>query len=194
MVFRERTYSVLIASASEKFADSIAALLPSTDHWPVNKVSSAGEARRASLETPYDLVLINSPLNDEFGSMLACDIADSTSSGVLIFVKNEVYEDVYNKVMENGVMVVSKPISTQMVVQTLKMMCAARERLRCMEKKQATVEEKIKEIRLVNKAKWVLIENLSMTEADAHRYIEKQAMDMRLSKQQIAENIIKTYK
>ena len=32
-----------------------------------------------------------------------------------------------------------------------------------------------------------------MTEADAHRYIEKQAMDRRLSRRQVAENIIKTY-
>ena len=57
-----------------------------------------------------------------------------------------------------------------------------------------TVEEKIDEIRLVNRAKWLLIECLSMTEADAHRYIEKQAMDLRLSKREVAENIIKTYK
>ena len=55
-------------------------------------------------------------------------------------------------------------------------------------------EEKIDEIRLVNRAKWLLIECLSMTEADAHRYIEKQAMDLRLSKREVAENIIKTYK
>ena len=56
------------------------------------------------------------------------------------------------------------------------------------------VEEKIKEIRLVNRAKWLLIECLRMTEAEAHRYIEKQAMDLRISKREAAENIIKTYK
>ena len=54
-------------------------------------------------------------------------------------------------------------------------------------------EEKIKEIRLVNRAKWLLIECLSMTEPEAHRYIEKQAMDLRISKREAAENIIRTY-
>ena len=54
-------------------------------------------------------------------------------------------------------------------------------------------EEKMKEIRLVNRAKWVLIDELKMSEADAHRYIEKQAMDRCVSRRKIAEEIISTY-
>ena len=46
----------------------------------------------------------------------------------------------------------------------------------------------------MNRAKWLLIECLNMTEAEAHRYIEKQAMDLRISRREAAENIIKTYK
>ncbi|MBR7082840.1 MAG: ANTAR domain-containing protein, partial [Clostridia bacterium] len=47
--------------------------------------------------------------------------------------------------------------------------------------------------RLVNRAKWLLINDLKMSEPDAHRYIEKRAMDLCVSKRQIAEEIIKTY-
>ena len=32
-----------------------------------------------------------------------------------------------------------------------------------------------------------------MTENEAHRFIEKQAMDMRLSRREVAESIIRTY-
>ena len=49
------------------------------------------------------------------------------------------------------------------------------------------------EIRSVNHAKWLLIERTNMSESDAHRYIEKQAMDSCVKKSEIAENIIKTY-
>jgi len=49
------------------------------------------------------------------------------------------------------------------------------------------------EIRLVNKAKWFLISELSMSEPEAHRYIEKQAMDRCIPKRSIAEEIVKTY-
>ena len=49
------------------------------------------------------------------------------------------------------------------------------------------------EIRLVDRAKCALIQYLGMSEATAHRYIEKQAMDLRKTKVQIAEGILKTY-
>ena len=55
------------------------------------------------------------------------------------------------------------------------------------------MEEKMKEIRLINRAKWVLIDELKMSEADAHHYIEKQAMDRCVSRREIAEEIISTY-
>ena len=44
------------------------------------------------------------------------------------------------------------------------------------------------EIRLVNRAKWVLIEQLRMTEQEAHRYIEKQAMDRCVTRRAVAES------
>ena len=72
-------------------------------------------------------------------------------------------------------------------------MAAVRERLRKLEKKTLSVEEKMEEIRLVNRAKWLLISELKMEEPQAHRYIEKQAMDRCVSKREVAEEIIKTY-
>ena len=62
-----------------------------------------------------------------------------------------------------------------------------------MQKKTLSIEEKMEQIRLVNRAKWLLIGELKMSEPDAHRYIEKQAMDRCVSRREIAENIIKTY-
>lgn len=194
MVFQERTYSVLIVTASERFTDSIMPLLPMTDYWPVQTVSSVAEARRWLADTEFDIVLINTPLPDDFGMHLAIDICTGSGAGVLLLVKNDHYNEIYSKVVRYGVITLSKPTNRQMVAQNLRILCATRERIRQMQAKQATVEEKIKEIRLVNRAKWRLIECLNMTEAEAHRYIEKQAMDLRISRREAAENIIKTYK
>ncbi|MBE6613614.1 MAG: ANTAR domain-containing protein, partial [Ruminococcaceae bacterium] len=83
----------------------------------------------------------------------------------------------------------SKPI----VSQAIDWMIATRERLKKFEKKTMSTEEKMQEIRIVNRAKWILIDSLKMTESDAHRYIEKQAMDRCISKREIAEEIIHTY-
>ena len=194
MVFQERTYSVLIVTASERFTDSIMPLLPMTDYWPVQTASSVAEARRWLADTEFDIVLINTPLPDDFGMHLAIDICTGSGAGVLLLVKDAPYNEIYSKVVRYGVITLSKPTNRQMVAQNLRILCATRERIRQMQAKQATVEEKIKEIRLVNRAKWLLIECLNMTEAEAHRYIEKQAMDLRISRREAAENIIKTYK
>lgn len=194
MVFQERTYSVLIVTASDTFANSIMPLLPMTDYWPVTTVHSVSEARRRIVDTEFDIVLINAPLPDDFGMRLAIDICTNSGAGVLLLVKNDQFNDIYAKVVSYGVITLSKPTNMQMVAQNLRILCATRERMRQMEAKQATVEEKIEEIRLVNRAKWLLIECLNMTEPEAHRYIEKQSMDLRISKREVAENIIKTYK
>ena len=194
MVFQERTYSVLIVSSSDSFTNSIMPLLPMTDYWPVTTVRSVGEARRRNVDSEFDIVLINAPLPDDFGMRLAIDICSNSGAGVLLLVKNDLFNDIYSKVVSYGVITLSKPTNLQMVAQNLRILCATRERMRQMQARQETVEEKIEEIRLVNRAKWLLIECLSMTEAEAHRYIEKQSMDERISKREVAENIIKTYK
>ena len=194
MVFRERTYSVLIVTSSDSFVSNVMPLLPVTDYWPVTTARSVGEARRRIAETAFDIVLINAPLPDDFGMRLAIDICTNSGAGVLLMVKNDLFNDIYAKVVNYGVITLSKPTNLQMVTQNLRILCATRERMRQMEAKQATVEEKIEEIRLVNHAKWLLIQCLSMTEPEAHRYIEKQSMDERISKREVAENIIKTYK
>ena len=194
MVFQERTYSVLIVTASDSFTNSVMPLLPVTDYWPVTTARSVGEARRRIAETDFDIVLINAPLPDDFGMRLAIDICTNSGAGVLLMVKNDLFNDIYAKVISYGVITLSKPTNLQMVAQNLRILCATRERLRQMEAKQATVEEKIEEMRLINRAKWLLIECLGMTEPEAHRYIEKQSMDERISKREVAESIIKTYK
>ena len=112
---------------------------------------------------------------------------------VLLLVRNELYDEVFDKVSEHGVFMLSKPLSKQVIEIALDWMESARERLRRLEKKTLSVEEKMEEIRIVNRAKWLLISELKMDEPQAHRYIEKQAMDRCISRKEIAEEIIRTY-
>ena len=182
-----------MVSASAAFDRTVSDLLPRNDFFPVNMVKSCGEARRALLDKEYDIVLINAPLQDDFGMRLAIDVCSTSHAGVLLCVKSALYNDVYSKVTPHGVLTLSKPTSLPMITHSLRVLCALRERLRKLEAKQQSVEERMEEIRLVNRAKWLLIQCLNMTEAQAHRYIEKQSMDTRVSKREVAQDIIKTY-
>lgn len=193
MSLKERVYSVLVISAKENFNASLQSLLPESKYAPVQMVSSVSLAKRVLLERSFDFVFINTPLPDDFGTRFAIEISGNKGTVILLLVRNEVYEEVCDKVTEYGILILPKPASKQMVAHTLNFMAGIRERLRKLENKSLSMEEKMKEIRLVNRAKWVLIDELKMSEADAHRYIEKQAMDRCVSRREIAEEIISTY-
>ena len=188
-------YSVLVVSASAKFNESVRGLLPERFYWPVTVLTDAAGARRELLENSYDLVVINTPLPDEFGTLIQLVVkVQHSAAGVLLLVKAEHFPDIDGRLTPQGVLVLSKPMSTQLFTQSLRLLCGTRERLRGLEKKNATIEEKMEEIRLVNRAKWLLIGELNMTEQEAHRYIEKQAMDRCVTKRAVAEQILSTYK
>lgn len=186
---QECVYRVLLVSASEKFNQSLRALLPETVFSPVVTVDNEGAARRMLLERRFDLLLINAPLPDAFGTRLAHAAAES-DLGVLLFVKAEQYDGVSLEMMRTGVLTLSKPATQHAVTQALRLLCASRERLRRMEKRTETLERKMEEVRLVSRAKWVLISRYAMTEEEAHRYLEKQAMDRCITKRELAEEIL----
>lgn len=194
MEFTERRYSVLLVSSSPKFNESMLALLSESRFYPVAAVSDVSSARRRLLESKYDIVIINAPLPDDFGTRLALNICDNSGTAVLLFVKAEHYPDINGRVSPFGVLVLPKPASSQTVSQSLQLLCGTRERLRRMEQKTASIEEKMEEIRIINRAKLLLMEQLKMTEKEAHRFIEKQAMDRCVTRITIAQSILSTYK
>ena len=186
-----RTYSVLSVAAAEKFHTSLRDLLPAGRYDPVHSAFDAAEARRRILESRYDIIVISAPLRDEFGTHLAQHFAENSGAGILLLVKPEYFSDVSAQVTPLGVLTLEKPTSPQLMQQCMELLCGTRERLRRMEQKSASIEDKMAEIRLVNRAKWVLIEKQGMSEQDAHRYIEKQAMDRCVSKRVVAEEILR---
>lgn len=194
MEFTERRYSVLLVSSSPKFNESMLALLPESRFYPVAAVSDVSSARRHLLESKYDIVIINAPLPDDFGTRLALYICKNSGAGVLLFVKAEHYPDINGRVSPFGVLALPKPTTSQAVSQSLQLLCGTRERLRRMEQKTASIEEKMEEIRIINRAKLLLMEQLKMTEKEAHRFIEKQAMDRCVTRITIAQSILSTYK
>ena len=193
MSLKERIYSVLIVSAAERFNDALAALLPDSKYSPTHFVSNISAAKRALAERAFDFIIISSPLPDDVGTRFAIDTANSQESVVLLMVRAELQEEIYDKVAEHGVFVLSKPTSKPTMLIALSWLSSAREKLRKTEKKTLSIEEKMEEIRIVNRAKWILIRELKFDEPDAHRYIEKQAMDRCISKRIVAEEIISTY-
>ena len=193
MSLKERVYSVLLVSASENLNSNLLGLFASSKYSPVQTVGNVSAAKRALAERDFDFVIVNSPLPDGDGMRFSIDAGAGKSTVALLLVRGEQYPEFFDRCAEFGVFLLSKPLAKSSVLLALDWLASARERLRQTERKVLSVEEKMDEIRLVNRAKWLLISELKMTESDAHRYIEKQAMDRCVPRRRIAEEIIQTY-
>ena len=184
--------SVLVVSGSERTRETLAGVFASSRYSPVVTRGSAAEVRRLVLDSPFSLVFINTPLPDEPGVQLALDLSKSRNCCVALLVSGDSYDQVSDQVEDAGVLTLSKPCSAQQLRQAAAMMSATRVKLADLEQKTATLEEKMEEVRLVNRAKWMLIERRGMDEATAHRYIEKLAMDARQTRRLVAQTLIRS--
>ena len=72
-------------------------------------------------------------------------------------------------------------------------MIAVQNRVIGLKNKTLKAEEKTEEVRIVSKAKLLLIEKKKMTEDDAHRFIGKVAMNNGISRKKAAEMILEDY-
>ena len=186
----DRISSVLVVSGSEQFTVLLKKVLSRRGIINLDTVKSAASARRRTIERPYDIVVINAPLQEEFGHDLALDISERGNTSVLMAVPSEVYETVLENVTDYGILVISKPFSGSLADKAMRFLMAEQKRFRRLEKRVRTVEEKMEELRLVSKAKLLLVEKKQMTEEEAHRTIGKQAMDHGVSRREIARRIL----
>lgn len=184
--------SLLIVSNSAATMQFVGGLLYAQAVPRIATAGSGAEARRVLLESEFDLVVVDAPLSDEFGDDFAMHAAEFPC-GVVLVVDGDRLEDMDFVMESSGVFVVPKPVAPEFFHQAVKLLMAGRRRLLRLEDENARLQQKVEELRLVDRAKCVLIQVLKMTEAQAHRYIEKQAMDQRLSRTAVAENVLRTY-
>lgn len=189
-MYSERT---LIISGSEKGLDGVASFLKACGCGGIVTISSGSEARRITAHDDFDLILINTPLKDEFGYQLSLKLCESTCSGVILICKADLVMDMMARTMEYGVCVVPKPLDKNGFLQTLRTGCAFHRRLDAMRKENNKLRAKLEETRYVSRAKFLLITEQAMTEEAAHRYIEKTAMDTRRTRKEVSLEIIAKY-
>ena len=190
---RELVYSTLIISPNQRLMEFASDLLGQNSFYPVKKVSSVTEARQALSIRQYDVLIVNYPLLDETGVELSMEMSRDCSSVVLLLVPSSNFAEVEAKTRGSGVFLMKKPVSLQSLSQAISWIRSASDRVRSIQSGRVKLEEKIDEIRLVSRAKCILMENLGMGEAEAHKYITKEAMDRCTTKREVAVTILSTW-
>ena len=183
----------LIVSNNDISTEFFTEMLYSASITQIVASSSCSEARRLLLERYYDMVIINAPLHDESGESLSRDIASKSESQVILVVNNEFFYEASVVCENDGVLTVSKPINKTLFWSALTLAKSAQRKIKRIQTENTELKQKIENIKIVDRAKLILISYMDMDEKEAHRYIEKRAMDLRATKRRIAEGIIKTY-
>lgn len=183
--------SVLIVCGTEKGKQLLASILQNTHS--VSSATSGAQARRMLDTQDPDLILINTPLPDEFGDSLALFATEVSAAGVVMVVRAEMAGEWTDRMASDGVIVLEKPLHSAWLQQALAVASATRSRLSALQKQNLRLRQQMDDIRLVARAKILLVQHLNMTEPQAHHFIEKQAMDRRVPKRQVAEGILRSY-
>ena len=120
------------------------------------------------------------------GASAAVDAAERSSAAILLLTDDTALP---RRCIRAGVMT-AHPDELAAVLPAL---LASAERLRTLRDKTSSLQQRLDDSRIVARAKLLLISHLGMSEGDAHRYIEKAAMDSCLPRRDVAEGIIRTY-
>ena len=165
----------LLVARSEQSAAALSKLLEEEGYEDITVSYAAYSAEQQ--ESEFDLVCINAPLADENGIALATRFANTTRASVVIIVPKASAEQVSDMLNEKGVLVISKPINRHLFHHYLLFADCFM----------------VEDLKIIDRAKILLVTCLNMSEEQAHRYLEKQAMDMQTSKLAVAKQVIRTY-
>lgn len=151
--------SALIASAGNNANEYLAKHVAELGYLRPTIVASGGEARRRMGDIDFEVVIINTPLPDEFGHELSTYAVEKSNAGVILLAKAGTADQISDKLQQHGVLVLAKPFTGVQFRQAVQMAAACCRRLDYLRQENDKLRDKIAQIRLVDRAKCYLIEH-----------------------------------
>lgn len=156
-------------------------------------VTDGGNLRELCAGNNYDVVIMVLPFENEFGADAASAVNRSCGSCQVIFTPSKVYDEVCTKLSDTGAVILPKSSPRELAVNSIRCAAVNKRKLDELRSENKTLKDMVNEMKLVNRAKCVLIEYLKISEKEAHRQIQKRAMDQRITLTEVAADILKTY-
>ena len=103
--------SALIASAGNNANEYLAKHVAELGYLRPTIVASGGEARRRMGDIDFEVVIINTPLPDEFGHELSTYAVEKSNAGVILLAKAGTADQISDKLQQHGVLVLAKPFT-----------------------------------------------------------------------------------
>ena len=184
---------ILLVCSSEKGTKVYTDNIKSMGYLNIDTETNGAAARRKMIQDEYNIILIDTPLKDEFGTELALKAVETSNSGVILMVKSVNSDMILSKVSDYGIFVIAKPFTKSIFVQGFKFVLTSLSKLTALKNEHSKLIKKVDDIKRIDRAKCLLIQYNKLTEDEAHKYIEKQAMNSRTSRREVADKIIKFF-
>ena len=184
--------NALIIAVSDDIKASLSLMLSEIGITDIS-ATSGNSLRELLSEKSYGLILLVMPLENGLGLETARYISEFTQSALVIFTPSKVYEEVCGKLSSISANILPKNTPDCIMKSTIRSALHVKEQLDELRCENEALRKTVNEMKLVNRAKCVLIEYLRISEKEAHRQIQKRAMDRRTTLTEVAADIIKTY-
>ncbi len=185
--------SILIVSSSEKNTKVLKDLIISRTSLTINIAASGEEAKIKILKNSYQLILISGPLLDCTIEDLALFLSEATISGIIVLLNSQCTKDSTLKLQEEGIVILHSPLKPSSLFHGIESGIAMNKRLLRLKKENNKIQKKLQDLQLIFRAKLILMEHFTFNEEEAHKFLQKRAMDMRQSLEETAEDIIAVY-
>lgn len=184
------TLRVLIAEDEALIRLDLAEMLAEEGYDVVAQAADGEQAVALAIEHRPDLVIMDVKMPKLDGIAAATQIAAARIAPVVMLTAFS-QRELVDRARDAGAMAyIVKPFSKSDLVPAIEMARSRFAEISQLESEVADLTEQLATRKAVERAKSVLQEALGISEPDAFRWIQKTAMDLRLSMRQVADGVI----
>ncbi|MDR1355916.1 MAG: response regulator [Propionibacteriaceae bacterium] len=181
---------VLVAEDEALIRLDLVELLNAEGYDVISQVGDGEAAVKAARELEPDLIVMDIKMPKMTGIEAARIIATERIAPVVILTAFS-QRDLVEQARDAGAMAyVVKPFDASDVVPAIEIALARFAEIRDIEDEVNDLEDRLEARKAIDHAKGILQENLDLSEAEAFRWIQKTAMDLRKSMQEVAVGVI----
>ncbi len=185
-----RPFRVLIADDEKPVAAGIQGQLDSLGYDVVAVVHDGQHAIEVCRRTLPDVVLMDIEMPGLDGLSAARQIARDPGTPVIILTAHG-HPNLIDQAVEDGVVYyLLKPITSPSLHAALQVAVARSREIRSLRENVNTLEMTLRERKLIEKAKGILMARRNLPEAEAFRLLQRQSQDRRMPMAKLAESIV----
>ena len=182
--------SVVIAEDEALIRMDLAEMLTEEGYDVVGQAGDGAKAIELAESLRPDLVILDVKMPVLDGIAAAERIASERIAPVVILTAFS-QRDLVERARDAGAMAyLVKPFSKSDLVPAIEMAVSRFAELSLLEQEVAGLQDRLETRKAVDRAKSILQQQLQLSEPEAFRWIQKTAMDLRLSMRQVAEGVV----